>query len=132
MVSGFTNTKVNIKIYRSRFNSSKCMIKIKYRKTIMKVMLCNLAKTYIKKLFDKNFTRKIKIVDIEGMYIKIDSKLWASGWLYFPHSRKLIGAVFYGDRGVVASPRLPEEYAVFIPLDAPIINLLDADVADFY
>jgi hypothetical protein len=108
------------------------MIKIKYKKTTMKVLLCNLVKIYIKKLFEKNSTEMIKIINIEGMYIKIDKKLWTSGWLYFPHSRRLIGAAFYGDRGVVASPRLPEEYAVFIPLDAPLINLLDADVVDFY
>ncbi len=132
MVNKFTNNKVYIKIYRNKFNSNKCMIKIKYKKTTMKVLLCNLVKIYIKKLFEKNSTEMIKIINIEGMYIKIDKKLWTSGWLYFPHSRRLIGAAFYGDRGVVASPRLPEEYAVFIPLDAPLINLLDADVVDFY
>ncbi|MGB9705816.1 MAG: hypothetical protein ACPL3C_10225 [Pyrobaculum sp.] len=135
MVNRFANNKVYIKIYRNKFNSNKCMIKIKYKKikkTIIKVILCNLVKIYIKKLFAKNFTKKIKIINIEGMYIKIDRKLWTSGWLYFPHSRRLIGAAFYGDKGVVASPRLPEEYAVFIPLDAPFINLLNADVVDFY
>jgi hypothetical protein len=108
------------------------MIKIKYKKTITKVISCNLAKIYIKKLFAKNSIRKIKIASIEGMYIKIDRKLWTSGWLYFPRNRRLIGVVFYGDKGVVASPRLPEEYAVFIPLDVPLINLLNADVVDFY
>ncbi|WP_258871860.1 hypothetical protein [Pyrobaculum aerophilum] len=39
---------------------------------------------------------------------------------------------FYGRKGIVASPRLPGRTAYFIPLDIPIISVLNANIIDFY
>ncbi|AAL63656.1 hypothetical protein [Pyrobaculum aerophilum] len=127
--------QLNIKIYRNKYRRNKCIIIIKdivNKNLSIKKIPCDKVDIYIKKLLKRNISKKIKINDIEGVYIKINEKLFGTGWLFFPRRNLLIGAAFYGKKGIVASPRLPGRTAYFIPLDIPIISVLNADIIDFY
>jgi len=75
---------------------------------------------------------KIKIVNIYGRRIEIDKEVYKSGWLVFPRHRYAVGVILFGKFGVASAPRLPSTSALFVPLDLPIIHLLDVAVDDFY
>lgn len=127
--------RLYIKIYRSKKDKNINLIIIHNRnnkKDIIKTMHRNKTKIYLKKLMYTENIQKIKIVKIVNRKIQINKKLHSAGWLYFPRHRYAVGVAFFGDKGIVASPYIPSAYAWFIPLDSPIIYLLDADVADFY
>ncbi|WP_258870329.1 hypothetical protein [Pyrobaculum aerophilum] len=93
--------QLNIKIYRNKYKRNKCIIIIKdivNKNLSIKKIPCDKVDIYIKKLLKTNISKKIKINDIEGVYIKINEKLFGTGWLFFPRRNLLIGARFTAGR----------------------------------
>ncbi|MEM3835234.1 hypothetical protein [Pyrobaculum sp.] len=135
MVRRESNKQLHIVMYRSKLVQNRCLIVIKNLKNdknLFKVIPCSKIKIYLANLLrQKNFI-KIKLLSLEGNYVKINTAIKGSGWLYFPTHKKAVGVVFYGRQGVVASPALPSREAYYIPLQSPILSLIDVQVIDFY
>jgi hypothetical protein len=126
---------IKIKIYKSRRNSKRRYILIrtrKYRRSILKALPRSRVKIYITRFLSLKDIRKIKIVKIIGTKIKIDKDLSGAGWLYFPSHKLALGVVLLGKVGVVANAQIPARTAYFIPLNVPVLQLLDVEVKDFF
>ncbi|MEM4651549.1 MAG: hypothetical protein QW086_06955 [Pyrobaculum sp.] len=128
-------TIIKIEIYRNKRNLNRKLVLIKarkYRKTIMKSLPKSKIKIYISRLMASKDVKRVSILEIVGTRIKINRELTAAGWLFFPTYKLAIGVVLLGKTGVAASAKIPGRTAYFIPINAPITQLLDVDVKDFY
>jgi hypothetical protein len=126
---------IKIKIYRNKRNLRKRYILIKtrkYRRSILKALPLSRVKIYISRFLSLKDIKKIKILEIIGTKIKIDKDLSGAGWLYFPSHKLALGVVLLGKAGIVASAQIPARTAYFIPLDVPILQLLDVEIRDFF
>jgi hypothetical protein len=126
---------IKIKIYKSRRNLKRKYILIKtrkYRRSILKALPRSRVKIYITRFLSLKDIRKIKILGIIGTKIEIDKDLSGAGWLYFPSHKLALGVVLLGKVGVVTSAQIPARTAYFIPLNVPILQLLDVEVKDFF
>ena len=125
---------IKIKIYKKR-NLKKKYVLIKtrkYRRSILKALPRSRVKIYITRFLSLKDIKKIKILEIIGTKIKIDKDLSGAWWLYFPSHKLALGVVLLGKVGVVASAQIPARTAYFIPLNVPILQLLDVEVKDFF
>lgn len=130
-----SNKQLHIATYRSKLVQNKCLIVIKNlnnSKNVFKVIPCSKIKNYLTNLLQRKNLIKIKLLTLEGNYVKINTAIKGSGWLYFPTYKKAVGAMFYGRQGVVATSALPSREAYYIPLQSPLLSLLDVEVVDFY
>ena len=126
---------IKIKIYRNKRNLRKRYILIKtrkYRRSILKALPRSRVKIYISRFLSLKDIKKIKILEIIGTKIKIDKDLSGAGWLYFPSHKLALGVVLLGKAGIVASAQIPARKAYFIPLNVPILQLLDVEIRDFF
>jgi len=126
---------IEIKIYRNErnLNMRHLLIKArKYRKSIMKSLPRSKVKIYISRLIALKDVKQVSILEVVGTRIRINRELTAAGWLYFPTCKLAIGVVLLGKTGVVASAKIPMHTAYFIPINVPILQLLNVDVKDFY
>ena len=126
---------IKIKIYRNKRNLRKRYILIKtrkYRRSILKALPRSRVKIYISRFLSLKDIKKIKILEIIGTKIKIDKDLSGAGWLYFPSHKLALGVVLLGKAGIVASAQIPAPTAYFIPLNVPILQLLDVEIRDFF
>jgi len=123
--------RIHITIYSSTLNSDMIMLKSK-KSSIIKNIPSRRKNVYLSKLKNTKEVIRIKIVNIYGSRIEIDKEVYKSGWLVFPRHRYAAGVVLFGKFGIVSAPRLPSTSALFVPLDLPIIHLLDVVVDDFY
>jgi len=123
--------RIYITIYSSTLNSYMIMLKSN-KNSIIKNIPSQRKNVYLSKLKNTKEVMRIKIVDIYGRRIEIDKEVYKSGWLVFPRHRYAVGVVLFGKFGIVSAPRLPSTLALFVPLDLPIICLLDVAVDDFY
>jgi len=109
------------------------MIMLKSKKSsIIKNIPSQRKNVYLSKLKNTKKVIRVKIVNIYGRRIEIDKEVYKSGWLVFPRHRYAAGVVLFGKFGIVSAPSLPSTSALFVPLDLPIIHLLDVVVDDFY
>jgi len=125
---------IKIKIYKKR-NLKKKYVLIKtrkYRRSILKALPRSRVKIYISRFLSLKDIKKIKILEIIGTKIKIDKDLSGAGWLYFPSHKLALGVVLLGKAGIVASAQIPARNAYFIPLNVPILQLLDVEIRDFF
>ena len=128
-------TIIKIEIYRNKRNLNKKSVLIKakkYRKAVMKSLPKSKVKIYISRLMASKDVKRVSILEIVGTRIRINRELTAAGWLYFPTHKLAIGVVLLGKTGVIASAKIPTHTAYFIPINVPILQLLDVDVKDFY
>jgi hypothetical protein len=128
-------TIIKIEIYRNKRNLRKRYVLIKtrkYRRSILKALPRSGVKIYISRFLSLKDIKKIKILEIIGTKIKIDKDLSGAGWLYFPSHKLALGVVLLGKVGVVATAQIPARTAYFIPLNVPILQLLDVEVKDFF
>jgi hypothetical protein len=128
-------TTIKIKIYRNKRNLRRRYILIKtkkYRRSILKALPRSRVKIYISRFLSLKDIKKIKILEIIGTKIKIDKDLSGAGWLYFPSHKLALGVVLLGKAGIVASAQIPARTAYFIPLNVPILQLLDVEIRDFF
>ena len=123
--------RIHITIYSSTLNSDMIMLKSK-KSSIIKNIPSQRKNVYLSKLKNTKKVIRVKIVNIYGRRIEIDKEVYKSGWLVFPRHRYAAGVVLFGKFGIVSAPRLPSTSALFVPLDLPIIHLLDVVVDDFY
>jgi len=123
--------RIHITIYSSTLNSDMIMLKSK-KSDIIKNIPSRRKNVYLSKLKNTKEVMRIKIVNIYGRRIEIDKEVYKSGWLVFPQHRYAAGVALFGKFGIVSAPRLPSTSALFVPLDLPIIHLLDVAVDDFY
>jgi len=122
---------IYITIYSSTLNSDMIMLKSN-KNSIIKNITAQRKNVYLSKLKNTKEVIRIKIVNIYGRRIEIDKEVYKSGWLVFPRHRYAVGVVLFGRFGIVSAPRLPTTSALFVPLDLPIIHLLDVAVDDLY
>lgn len=135
MRSKNSKIRLHIRIYRSKKDKNINLVIIQNKsnkKEIIKTISRNKTTIYLRKLIHTENIQKVKIIKIVNRKIQINKGLHNTGWLYFPKHKYAVGVVFFGDKGIVASPYIPSVHAWFIPLDSPIIYLLDVDIADFY
>lgn len=123
--------RIHITIYSSTFNIDMIMLKSN-KNSIIKNIPSQRKNVYLSKLKNTKEVIRIKIMNIYGRRIEIDKEVYKSGWLVFPRHRYAVGVVLFGKFGIVSAPRLPSTSALFVPLDLPIIHLLDVAVDDFY
>ncbi|ABO07992.1 hypothetical protein Pcal_0565 [Pyrobaculum calidifontis JCM 11548] len=123
--------RIHITIYSSTLNSDMIMLKSK-KSSIIKNIPSQRKNVYLSKLKNTKKVIRVKIVNIYGRRIEIDKEVYKSGWLVFPRHRYAAGVVLFGKFGIVSAPSLPSTSALFVPLDLPIIHLLDVVVDDFY
>jgi len=102
------------------------------KSSIIKSIPSQRKNVYITKLKNTKEVMRVKIVNLYGRRIEVDKEVYKSGWLVFPRHKYAVGVILFGKLGVVAAPRLPYTSALFVPLDLPIIHLLDVAVDDFY
>jgi len=128
-------TVIKIEIYTNKRNLNKKHVLIKskkYRKTVMKTLPKSKVKIYISRLMASKDVKRVSILENIGTRIRINRELTAAGWLYFPTYKLAIGVVLLGKTGVIASAKIPTRTAYFIPINVPILQVLDVDVKDFY
>ena len=123
--------RIHITIYSSTLNSDMIMLKSK-KSSIIKNIPSQRKNVYLSKLKNTKKVIRVKIGNIYGRRIEIDKEVYKSGWLVFPRHRYAAGVVLFGKFGIVSAPSLPSTSALFVPLDLPIIHLLDVVVDDFY
>jgi hypothetical protein len=126
---------IKIKIYRNKINLKRRYILIeikKYRRSILKALPQSRVKIYINRFLSLKDIKRVKILEVVGTKIRIDKDLSGAGWLYFPSHKLALGVVLLGKAGVVASAQIPARTAYFIPLNVPILQLLDVEVKDFF
>ncbi|ABL88841.1 conserved hypothetical protein [Pyrobaculum islandicum DSM 4184] len=124
---------VHIKVYRSKNKKYIVIRNTKYKKSIIISLPLSRADKFITKILNNiDKVKKVRIVGIKGTKIKINEKLEGPGWLYFPKHSLVVGVVFIGEIGIVATSAIPSTVALFIPLYLPLVPLFDAEIKDFY
>jgi len=123
--------RIHITIYSSILNSDMIILKSN-KNSVIRNIPAQRKSVYLSKLKNTKKVIRIKIANIYGRRIEIDKEVYKSGWLVFPRHKYAVGVVLFGRLGIVSAPRLPSTSALFVPLDLPIIHLLDVAVDDFY
>jgi len=123
--------RIHITIYGSTLNSDMVMLKSD-KNIIIKNIPSQRKSVYLSKLKNTKEVVRIKITNIYGRRIEVDKEVYKSGWLVFPRHKYAVGVILLGKFGIVSAPKLPSTSALFIPLDLPIVHLLDVVVDDFY
>ncbi|MEM0369908.1 MAG: hypothetical protein QXK67_00900 [Pyrobaculum sp.] len=126
--------QLNIKIYKDKYRQNIKHIKIqniKYKISKIISLPKDKVNIYIERLITKK-TEIINIIEVNGSRIRINKQIVDSGWLIFPRFKLAVGAIFLGDRGVIAPAHVPSRRAYFVPLNTPKTYLLGYVVKDFY